>query len=94
MFPPDIPMTSAQRLHQFEEVRQFAIKRAEPKLRVKAGWFADPARNRHEQDYLKYAAKMFPSSVSNGAVINPNGAASNSPGQVCKVDGSLAQNLL
>lgn len=46
-----------------EEGHQFAVKRALPKLRVQAEWFADPARNRHEQDYLKYVAKFLPGSV-------------------------------
>ena len=46
-----------------EEGRQFAVKRALPKLRVQAEWFADPARNRHEQDYLKYVGKFLPGSV-------------------------------
>ena len=46
-----------------EEGRQFAVKRALPKLRVQAEWLADPARNRHEQDYLKYVAKFLPGSV-------------------------------
>lgn len=46
-----------------EDCRQFAVKRALPKLRVQAEWFADPARNRHEQDYLKYVAKFLPGSV-------------------------------
>ena len=31
--------------------------------RVQAEWLADPARNRHEQDYLKYVAKFLPGSV-------------------------------
>jgi aminoglycoside phosphotransferase (APT) family kinase protein len=46
-----------------EDGRQFAVKRALPKLRVQAEWFADPARNRHEQDYLKYVGKILPGSV-------------------------------
>jgi aminoglycoside phosphotransferase (APT) family kinase protein len=46
-----------------EDGRQFAVKRALPKLRVQAEWFADPARNRHEQDYLKYVGKFLPGSV-------------------------------
>ncbi len=43
--------------------RQFAVKRALPKLRVQAEWFADPARNRHEQDYLKYVERFLPGAV-------------------------------
>ncbi len=46
-----------------ESGRQFAVKRALPQLRVQAEWFADIARNRHEQDYLKYVGKFLPESV-------------------------------
>ncbi len=46
-----------------EDGRRFAVKRALPKLRVQAEWFADIARNRHEQDYLKYVGKFLPASV-------------------------------
>jgi hypothetical protein len=53
-----------------EEGRQFAVKRALPKLRVQAEWFADPVRNRHEQDYLKYVAKFLPGSVTNGTDLS------------------------
>lgn len=40
-----------------------AVKRALPKLRVQAEWFADVARNRHEQDYLRYVARFLPDAV-------------------------------
>jgi aminoglycoside phosphotransferase (APT) family kinase protein len=43
--------------------RVFAVKRALPKLRVQAEWYADVARNRHEQDYLRYVGKFLPDSV-------------------------------
>jgi len=46
-----------------EEGRQFAVKRALPKLRVQAEWFADPARNLHEQHYLRYVGKFLPKAV-------------------------------
>jgi aminoglycoside phosphotransferase (APT) family kinase protein len=46
-----------------EDGRQYVVKRALPKLRVQAEWFADIARNRHEQDYLKYVGKFLPGSV-------------------------------
>lgn len=46
-----------------EDGRRFAVKRALTKLRVQADWFADIARNRHEQDYLKYVGKFLPGSV-------------------------------
>jgi aminoglycoside phosphotransferase (APT) family kinase protein len=46
-----------------ENGRQFVVKRALPKLRVQADWFADIARNRHEQDYLKYVENFLPGSV-------------------------------
>jgi aminoglycoside phosphotransferase (APT) family kinase protein len=43
--------------------RVLAIKRALPRLRVRAEWFADPARNRHEQEYLRYVGGFLPESV-------------------------------
>jgi aminoglycoside phosphotransferase (APT) family kinase protein len=43
--------------------RSFVIKRALAKLKVKDAWFADVGRNRHEQDYLRYAARIAPGSV-------------------------------
>jgi len=43
--------------------RQIVVKRALEKLRVKAEWFADPGRNRAEQDYLWYAHGIVPNSV-------------------------------
>ncbi len=41
----------------------FVVKRALPKLNVAAEWFADPRRNLHEQDYLRYVAAFLPGSV-------------------------------
>jgi aminoglycoside phosphotransferase (APT) family kinase protein len=46
-----------------EDGRLFVVKRALPKLRVQAEWFADIARNRHEQDYLKYVGTFLPGAV-------------------------------
>ena len=46
-----------------DDGRRFAVKRALPKLRVQAEWFASPFRNRHEQDYLKYVGKFLPGVV-------------------------------
>lgn len=41
----------------------FVVKRALPKLTVAADWFADPRRNLHEQDYLRYVGAILPASV-------------------------------
>jgi aminoglycoside phosphotransferase (APT) family kinase protein len=41
----------------------FVVKRALPKLKVAADWFADPARNLHEQDYLRYVDALLPGSA-------------------------------
>ncbi len=41
----------------------FVVKRALPKLNVAAEWFADPRRNLHEQDFLRYVAAFLPGSV-------------------------------
>ena len=49
--------------HVESQARQFVVKRALPKLRVQAEWFADTARNRHEQDCLKYVGRFLPRSV-------------------------------
>lgn len=43
--------------------RAFVVKRALPKLKVKDDWFADPARNRAEQDWFSYVARLLPASV-------------------------------
>ena len=43
--------------------RAFAVKRALPKLRVTAEWLADPARNFHEQEYIRYVAGFLPDAV-------------------------------
>src|SRR5713226_3067959 len=42
---------------------RFVVKRALPKLRVHEDWYADVARNRHEQDYLDYVARFLPQAV-------------------------------
>lgn len=42
---------------------KFVVKRALAKLRVKADWFADVNRNRHEWEYIRYVAKFLPSAV-------------------------------
>jgi aminoglycoside phosphotransferase (APT) family kinase protein len=41
----------------------FVVKRALPKLKVAADWFADPVRNLHEQDYLRYVGALLSGSV-------------------------------
>lgn len=43
--------------------RKLVVKRALPKLRVAAEWFADVARNQHEQEYLRYVAGIVPEAV-------------------------------
>jgi aminoglycoside phosphotransferase (APT) family kinase protein len=43
--------------------RRFVVKRALPKLKVKAEWFADVSRNRHEWEYIRYVARFLPSAV-------------------------------
>lgn len=55
-----------------DEGRIFAVKRALPKLRVEAEWFADVSRNRHEQDYLRYVGKFLPYSVPKILLSGPN----------------------
>ncbi|HUE36484.1 MAG TPA: aminoglycoside phosphotransferase family protein, partial [Candidatus Acidoferrum sp.] len=42
---------------------RFVVKRALPKLKVKADWFADINRNRHEWEYIRYVAKFLPEAV-------------------------------
>ncbi|MEW6750423.1 MAG: phosphotransferase [Candidatus Latescibacterota bacterium] len=42
---------------------RFVVKRALARLRVADHWMADPARNRFEQAYLRYAARVVPGSV-------------------------------
>jgi aminoglycoside phosphotransferase (APT) family kinase protein len=41
----------------------FVVKRALAKLKVKADWFADISRNRHEWEYIRYVAKFLPEAV-------------------------------
>jgi aminoglycoside phosphotransferase (APT) family kinase protein len=43
--------------------RRFVVKRALPKLRVEADWHADVARNRYEQNYLRYVGGFLPEAV-------------------------------
>jgi len=42
---------------------KFVVKRALAKLKVKADWFADINRNRHEWEYIRYVAKFLPDAV-------------------------------
>ena len=42
---------------------RFVVKRALPKLKVKADWFADINRNRHEWEYIRYVSKFLPDAV-------------------------------
>ena len=42
---------------------RFVVKRALAKLKVKADWFADVSRNRHEWEYIRYVARFLPSAV-------------------------------
>ncbi|WP_373517851.1 phosphotransferase family protein [Pricia sp.] len=46
-------------------VNRFVLKRALPKLKVKADWFADVKRNQIEQRYLKYVSVFLPEAVPN-----------------------------
>jgi aminoglycoside phosphotransferase (APT) family kinase protein len=41
----------------------FVVKRALAKLKVKDDWFADPGRNRAEQDWFAYVARLVPAAV-------------------------------
>ena len=43
--------------------RRFVVKRALAKLRVKDEWFADVGRNRVEQEFFAYAARVVPEAV-------------------------------
>jgi len=43
--------------------RVFAVKRALPRLRVQAEWYADVSRNQHEQNYLRYVGGFLPGAV-------------------------------
>jgi aminoglycoside phosphotransferase (APT) family kinase protein len=43
--------------------RRFVVKRALSKLRVKADWFADVTRNRHEWEFIRYVARFQPEAV-------------------------------
>lgn len=42
---------------------RFVAKRALAKLAVKADWFADVGRNRHEWEYIRYVARFLPEAV-------------------------------
>lgn len=42
---------------------RFVVKRALPKLKVKADWFADINRNRYEWEYIRYVAKFLPDAI-------------------------------
>jgi aminoglycoside phosphotransferase (APT) family kinase protein len=41
----------------------FVVKRALPKLKVKDEWLADVGRNRYEQLYIQYVARILPRAV-------------------------------
>jgi aminoglycoside phosphotransferase (APT) family kinase protein len=41
----------------------FVVKRALAKLNVKADWYADIIRNRHEWEYIRYVANFLPAAV-------------------------------
>ena len=43
--------------------KQFVVKRALRKLKVKDDWFADPRRNLNEQAYLRYVETLLPAAV-------------------------------
>ena len=43
--------------------RRFVVKCALPKLRVRDDWFADVSRNRVEQAWFAYAARIVPAAV-------------------------------
>ena len=43
--------------------REFVVKRALPKLKVKQEWFADISRNGNEAAYLNYVARLAPDNV-------------------------------
>ncbi len=43
--------------------RYFVVKQALARLKVEDDWFADTARNRTEQDFLRYASESIPGSV-------------------------------
>lgn len=43
--------------------RIFVVKRALPQLKVATEWYADVARNRYEQDYLRYVGDFLPEAV-------------------------------
>src|ERR1700733_2183873 len=42
---------------------RFVVKRALPKLKVQAEWFADVGRNRYEREYIRYVARFLPGAV-------------------------------
>lgn len=42
---------------------RFVVKRALAKLNVKADWYADIIRNRHEWEYIRYVANFLPKAV-------------------------------
>jgi aminoglycoside phosphotransferase (APT) family kinase protein len=42
---------------------RFVVKRALAKLKVKADWFADVSRNRHEWEFIRYVGRFLPEAV-------------------------------
>jgi aminoglycoside phosphotransferase (APT) family kinase protein len=46
-----------------DSAERFVVKRALPKLKVQADWFADVNRNRHEWEFIAYVARFLPAAV-------------------------------
>lgn len=46
-----------------DDAERFVVKRALAKLNVKADWYADISRNRHEWEYIRYVAKFLRGAV-------------------------------
>jgi aminoglycoside phosphotransferase (APT) family kinase protein len=46
-----------------DDANRFVVKRALPRLNVKAEWFADVKRNRHEWEFIRYVARFLPAAV-------------------------------
>jgi aminoglycoside phosphotransferase (APT) family kinase protein len=46
-----------------EGTERFVVKRALAKLNVKADWYADIIRNRHEWEYIRYVDRFLPMAV-------------------------------
>ena len=57
-----------------DDDRRFVVKRALRKLRVKDDWFADVSRNRVEQAWFAYAARIVPEAVPRLLHTDPENA--------------------